>query len=80
MEPVDFEAIRQELSDIQQDEVTEQDIISYVLYPKVYKQYIQTKEQFGNVSLLDTPTFLFGMRNGETVEIEIDTGKRLILN
>ena len=79
MEPVDFEAIRQELSDIQQDEVTEQDIISYVLYPKVYKQYIQTKEQFGNVSLLDTPTFLFGMRNGETVEIEIDTGKRLII-
>ena len=79
LEPVDFEAIRQELSDIQQDEVTEQDIISYVLYPKVYKQYIQTKEQFGNVSLLDTPTFLFGMRNGETVEIEIDTGKRLII-
>ena len=29
--------------------------------------------------MLDTPTFLFGMRNGETVEIEIDTGKRLII-
>ncbi|MEJ7398384.1 hypothetical protein WL359_12340, partial [Staphylococcus epidermidis] len=47
--------------------------------PKVYKQFIATKEQFGDLSLLDTPTFLFGMRNGETVEIEIDTGKRLII-
>ena len=71
MEPVDFEAIRQELSDIQQDEVTEQDIISYVLYPKVYKQFIQTKEQFGNVSLLDTPTFLFGMRNGKQLKLKL---------
>ena len=79
LEPVDFEAVKQELASIQNTEVTEQDIISYVLYPKVYKQFIATKEQFGDLSLLDTPTFLFGMRNGETVEIEIDTGKRLII-
>ena len=79
LEPVDFEAIREALAEKQHDEVTEQDVISYVLYPKVYEQYIQTKAQYGNLSLLDTPTFLFGMRNGETVEIEIDTGKRLII-
>lgn len=79
LEPVDFEAIRQELNEKEYGEVTEQDIISYVLYPKVFDQYIQTKQQYGNLSLLDTPTFFFGMRNGETVEIEIDTGKRLII-
>lgn len=50
-----------------------------MLYPKVYEQFIATQEQFGNVSLLDTPTFFFGMRANETVEIEIDTGKRLII-
>ena len=76
LEPVNFDEIREELADKQQGEVTEQDVISYVLYPKVYNQYIQTKEQYGDLSLLDTPTFLFGMRNGETVEIEIDTAKR----
>ncbi|WP_210133164.1 MULTISPECIES: pyruvate carboxylase [unclassified Staphylococcus] len=76
---VDFEQVRQELEQLQLKDVTEQDIISYVLYPKVYEQYIQTREQFGNVSILDTPTFFFGMRHNETVEIEIDTGKRLII-
>ncbi|MGZ2417127.1 pyruvate carboxylase [Staphylococcus caledonicus] len=79
LEPVDFDAIRQELVEKDYGEVTEQDIISYVLYPKVFDQYIQTKQQYGDLSLLDTPTFFFGMRNGETVEIEIDTGKRLII-
>ncbi|MBK3719827.1 2-oxoglutarate carboxylase small subunit [Staphylococcus arlettae] len=76
---VDFEQVRQELEQLQLKDVTEQDIISYVLYPKVYEQYIQTREQFGNVSILDTPTFFFGMRHNETVEIGIDTGKRLII-
>lgn len=79
LDPVDFEAVRKELEEKQEREVTEQDIISYVLYPKVYEQFIATQKQFGNVSLLDTPTFFFGMRSNETVEIEIDTGKRLII-
>ena len=49
--------MRKELANKQQEEVTDQDLISYVLYPKVYEQYIATKEQYGNLSLLDTPTF-----------------------
>src|SRR5699024_4984808 len=79
VEQVDFDTVRQELEQKKQKEVTEQDVISYVLYPKVYEQFISTQEQYGNVSLLDTPTFFFGMRANETVEIEIDTGKRLII-
>lgn len=63
----------------QQNKVTEEDVISYALYPKVYEQYIQTFEKFGDVSILDTPTFFFGMRDNETVEIEIDKGKILII-
>lgn len=79
LDPVNFDEIRQELEAKDYDEVTEQDVISYVLYPKVFDQFMQTKQQYGDLSLLDTPTFFFGMRNGETVEIEIDTGKRLII-
>ncbi|MCH4330981.1 pyruvate carboxylase [Staphylococcus haemolyticus] len=79
LDPVNFDEIRQELEAKDYGEVTEQDVISYVLYPKVFDQFMQTKQQYGDLSLLDTPTFFFGIRNGETVEIEIDTGKRLII-
>ncbi|MCE5037786.1 pyruvate carboxylase [Staphylococcus auricularis] len=78
LDDVDFDQVRDQLEETQTD-VSEQDVISSVLYPKVYEQYLQTYQQFGNVSLLDTPTFFFGMRPDETVEIEIDTGKRLII-
>ncbi|MCG3400500.1 pyruvate carboxylase [Staphylococcus massiliensis] len=79
LEPVDFDALRKDLESKQQKPVTDQDVISYVLYPKVYENYIATNEQFGNISLLDTPIFLFGMRENETVQIEIDRGKILII-
>ncbi|EKU46179.1 pyruvate carboxylase [Staphylococcus massiliensis] len=79
LEPVDFDALRKDLESKQQKPVTDQDVISYALYPKVYENYIVTNEQFGNISLLDTPIFLFGMRENETVQIEIDRGKILII-
>ncbi|RLY86502.1 pyruvate carboxylase, partial [Staphylococcus hominis] len=53
LKPVDFDEIREQLQDKNYGEVTEQDIISYVLYPKVFDQFIQTRQQYGNLSLLD---------------------------
>ena len=37
------------------------------------------QEQFGDISVLDTPTFLYGMRLGEEIEVEIEQGKTLIV-
>ncbi|REH97204.1 pyruvate carboxylase [Staphylococcus felis] len=79
LEPIDFDELKQELQNIQDEEVTEQDLISYALYPKVYEQYVKTYQQFGRISILDTPTCFFGMRDNETIEIEIDKGKILIV-
>ena len=39
----------------------------------------KTVQQFGDVSVLDTPTFFYGMRLGEEIEVEIETGKTLIV-
>lgn len=80
MEPVDFEALRTEIESFQEGEVTDRDVLSYALYPKVYKDFVAAKERFGNVEVLDTPTFFFGMRKNEILDIEIDKGKTLIVN
>ncbi|AXM88015.1 pyruvate carboxylase [Anoxybacillus ayderensis] len=79
LEPVDFEKLREELYHIVQREVTDYDVLAYALYPKVFVEYARTVEQFGDVSVLDTPTFLYGMRLGEEIEIEIEKGKTLIV-
>lgn len=79
LESVDFEKLKQELFDELGRQVTTFEIISYALYPKVFLEYLKTAEAFGDISVLDTPTFLYGMRLGEEIEVEIETGKTLIV-
>ncbi len=59
--------------------VTSHDVISYALYPKVFMDYQKTFEQYGEISVLDTPTFLYGMRLGEDIQVEIEKGKTLMV-
>ncbi|SDC33849.1 pyruvate carboxylase [Shouchella lonarensis] len=77
--PVDFVAMKEELEEKLTHNVTREDLLSYALYPKVYMAYEQFKAQFGDVSVLDTPTFFYGMREGEQIEVEIEKGKTLIV-
>lgn len=79
LEDVDFAAVKAELDAKYNREMTNQDVLAYVLYPKVFEQYMTTNDQFGNVSVLDTPTFLHGMKLGEEVEVTIEKGKTLIV-
>ena len=79
LEPVDFDALQVELTKEVGRSVSKKDVIAYALYPKVFLDYVKTIEQFDDISNLDTPTFLYGMRLGEEIEVEIETGKTLIV-
>lgn len=79
LEPVDFDSLRETLFSELGHPVTDLDVIAYALYPKVFMEYTQTVERFGKVSVLDTPTFLHGMRLGEEIEVEIERGKTLFV-
>ncbi|PRS64351.1 pyruvate carboxylase [Bacillus pumilus] len=79
LKPVDFEAIQQQFKESHDLTLTEQDAIAYALYPKVFSEFVQTAESYGDISVLDTPTFFYGMRLGEEIEVEIEKGKTLIV-
>ncbi|MFJ7730080.1 pyruvate carboxylase [Neobacillus sp. NPDC097160] len=79
LEQVDFSKLQEELYEELGRQVTTHEIISYALYPKVFMEYMKTVDLYGNISMLDTPTFLYGMRLGEEIEVEIETGKTLIV-
>ena len=49
------------------------------MYPQVFLDYQTSYNQFGDVTLLDTPTFFQGIRLGETVNVQIERGKILII-
>ncbi len=79
LEPIDFEAIRTDLFKEMEEPVTDFDVIAYALYPKVFLEYQAFCNRFGDMSVLDTPTFFYGMRLGEEIEVVIEKGKTLIV-
>ena len=76
--PVDFEAVRAKLKEMDAP-TTDEAISAYCLYPKVFTDWVNRYNQFGDVSVLDTPTFFFGMNKGEEIRVEIEQGKILII-
>lgn len=78
--PANFDLMKETLMQkYPQRTITAQDVIAYALYDKVFEDYVKTNEQFGNISVLDTPTFMYGLKNGETIEVTIEQGKTLII-
>ena len=77
--PADFDKARGEVAEILGREPNAQDVSSYLLYPKVFKEFAQHQNQFADVSVLPTATFFYGMQSGDEVSVEIEPGKILII-
>ncbi|SMR81381.1 pyruvate carboxylase [Aliiroseovarius halocynthiae] len=76
--PVDLEAARAELSkELDGFKVDDEDLNGYLMYPKVFLDYMGRHRQYGPVRTLPTKTFFYGMEPGEEISAEIDPGKTL---
>ena len=42
--------------------MTEEDLASYLMYPRVWMDYAGDRIQYGDVSILPTPVFFYGSR------------------
>ncbi len=78
LKPVDLEATRKELSEeLDGMEIDDEDLAGYLMYPKVFLDYMKRHLQYGPVRTLPTQTFFYGMEASEEITAEIDPGKTL---
>jgi pyruvate carboxylase len=78
MPSVDIEGERQKLSkELNGRKVDDEDLNGYLMYPKVFLDYMGRHKTYGPVRTLPTPTFFYGMQQGEEISVEIDPGKTL---
>ncbi|KAF4992100.1 hypothetical protein FGRMN_7378 [Fusarium graminum] len=79
LDPVDFVKTKRDLGKKYGAPVTECDVASYVMYPKVFEDYKTFVQQYGDLSVLPTRYFLSRPEIGEEFNVELEKGKVLIL-
>lgn len=79
LEPVDFNQIKRDLAKKYGPGVTECDVASYIMYPKVFEDYKKFTQKYGDLSVLPTQYFLTKPEIGEEFHVELEKGKVLIL-
>jgi pyruvate carboxylase len=77
--PADFAKAKADLAPKLNRAPTEQDVVSYLLYPKVFADFAAAQAQYSDLSVLPTPVFFYGMEKGDEASIEIEPGKTLIV-
>ena len=77
--PADLTAERAKIQQKLPRPVTDDDLASYLMYPKVWTEYIADRLQYGDVSILPTPVFFYGMQPGDEITVDIERGKTLIV-
>jgi pyruvate carboxylase len=78
-EPIDLEATRTKLAAKLGKPITDDDLYSHLMYPQVFADFTAFRAKYDDLSSLPTPAFFYGLHIGEEIEIEIDTGKILII-
>lgn len=76
--PVDFKEVAKRL-EAKGGPTTPEAISSSCLYEKVFDDWIKFINQYGDVSILDTPTFFFGLKVGEEIQVEFGKGKMAVI-
>jgi len=77
--PADFDATAKRLEKQLGHSLSNQDIISALLYPRVFEEFDQHRTIYGDISLIPTPAFFYGMQPGDEITVEIEEGKTLLI-
>ena len=78
LEPIDYNKARKELQE-KYGKITETDLASWAMYPKVFEDYRKFTAKYGDLSVVPTRYFLARPEIGEEFHVELEKGKVLIL-
>jgi pyruvate carboxylase len=79
MKSVDMDETAAALKGKLGQELPRDQVLSYLMYPEVYLKFARTRQAHGDMEVLPTPQFFYGMEQGEEISVEIEAGKTLIV-
>jgi pyruvate carboxylase len=79
MAPVDLAAERERIQQTLPRPVTDEDLASHLMYPRVWADYARDRLLYGDPGILPTPVFFYGMEPGQEICVDLERGKTLIV-
>lgn len=75
----DLSALRKEAEHKVERHISDVELASYLMYPDVFVDYAQARRQYGDLTMLPTTVFFYGMEPGQEINVDIDPGRTLII-
>ena len=79
MPPADFDGVTRTLQREMQSEPTRRDILSHLLYPRVFKEFAEHRRTYSDTSVLPTHVYFYGLEPNQELNVEIEPGKTLVI-
>lgn len=79
LKPIDFEVQLKELHEKFDDKLTTEDLLSYIMFPKVFEDFYNFRKHFGRVEKLPTKSFYYPLKPNEEIIVNLDLGKNIII-
>lgn len=76
--PVNLNEIKEEVEDRISRPITNEELMSYLMYPDVFIKYAEHRKKYEDVSVIPTDVFFYGPPMNEEIYIDIEEGKTLI--
>ena len=75
----DLDAVRADGEAEAGRKISENELASYLMYPKVFTEYARAEAVYGPVSVLPTPVYFYGLQAGDEILADIERGKTLVI-
>ncbi len=77
--PADLAGTQHELERKLRRTVDEREVVTHLLYPRVFADFVEHQRKYSDTSVLPTPAFFYGMEPGQEMAVDIEPGKTLII-
>ena len=77
--PIDFDETRAVIEKKTGHKPGETELMSYVMYPDVFLKFAKARASYGDLSVLPSPVFFYGMQKDQEMAVDLEPGKTLVV-
>ncbi len=77
--PTDLNVMREEGEQQIERPLSDAELASYLMYPQVFTDYVRSRRQYGDMTVVPTSVFFYGMKSGQEINIDLEAGNTQII-